>query len=142
MKSVNEMFIGLGLAVFFSLVAMSAYGDTVINYDDGSTYTLKNNEVIYVAPTQRKHYTIQTYSQGDIFFRQQAPWSSRDYVPQEIDSMAQGSHEWCKAYVPWSEGLTFGMIAWQRSCDTNNDGKYGCGDTQFDESSEGGVCAA
>ena len=70
MKSVNEMFIGLGLAVFFSLVAMSAYGDTVINYDDGSTYTLKNNEVIYVAPT--KHYTIQTYIQGDIFFRQQA----------------------------------------------------------------------
>ena len=43
---------------------------------------------------------------------------------------------------PWIEGLTFGMIAWQRSCDTNNDGKYGCGDTQFDESSEGGVCAA
>ena len=142
MKSVNEMFIGLGLAVFFSLVAMSAYGDTVINYDDGSTYTLKNNEVIYVAPTQRKHYTIQTYNQGDVFFRQQAPWANRDYVPEPTDNASVGSHQWCKAYVPWSEGLTFDMIAWQRSCDTNNDGKYGCGDTQFDESSEGGVCAA
>ena len=35
-----------------------------------------------------------------------------------------GSHAWCSAYIPWSEGLTFGMISWQRACDSNNDGVY------------------
>ena len=131
------------LAVFFFFVATFSYSATVINYDDGSTYTLKNNEVIYVAPSQREHYTLQMYSQGgDVFFRQQTPWSSRDYVPEPTDTTSMGSHQWCKAYVPWSEGLTFDMISWQRTCDTNNDGKYGCGDTQFDDSSEGSVCTA
>ena len=28
------------------------------------------------------------------------------------------------AYEPWSEGLTFAMIQWQRACDTNNDDVY------------------
>lgn len=140
MKSVNEMFLGLALTLFFSLVAMSAYGETVINYDDGSTYTLKDNEVIYVAPAQRKHYTLKSYSKGDVIFRPQKPWASRDYQPEPTDNFAVGSHQWCKAYVPWSEGLTFDMITWQRGCDTNNDGKYGCGDNKFDSSDDAGVC--
>lgn len=144
MKAVNEMFIGLALTIFLTMVSLSAYGETVINYDDGSTYTLKDNEVIYVAPAQRKHYTLKTYSKGDVIFRPQEPWASRDYVadPDGTDDMAVGSHEWCKAYVPWHEGLTFDMISWQRACDTNNDGKYGCGDVGFDDSEDGGVCAA
>ena len=76
----------------------------------------------------------------DTFFRVQKPWTKRDYVPVESDDFAAGSHEWCKAYVPWSEGLSFDMVTWQRSCDTNNDGKYGCGDSQFDSSDDAGVC--
>ena len=142
MKTVNEMFIGLGLAIFFSLVAMSAYGDTVINYDDGSTYTLQNYEKIYIY--KGKLFTQQNYTNGDAYFRLQKEHSKRDYVPDEdgTDDLAEGSHPWCKAYVPWHEGLTFAMITWQRHCDTNGDGKYGCGDDKFDSSEDAAVCAA
>ena len=48
MKSLNEMFIGLALTLFLTMVSLSAYGDTVINYDDGSTYTLAEQEKIYI----------------------------------------------------------------------------------------------
>ena len=34
------------------------------------------------------------------------------------------------------------MQLWQRACDTNNDGSYGCGDTKFDASDDAGVCPA
>jgi len=67
---------------------------------------------------------IKIYNNKNIYFTAQAPWSKRDYVEQPQDDFAVGSHEWCKAYIPWSEGLTFGMISWQRACDTNNDGVY------------------
>jgi len=32
------------------------------------------------------------------------------------------------------------MISWQRACDTNNDGEYGCGDARFDASDDADVC--
>ena len=35
-----------------------------------------------------------------------------------------GTPEWCETYIPWSEGLTFNMITWQRQCDVTNDGVY------------------
>ena len=69
----------------------------------------------------------------------------RDYVPIDNGTDPEdtvGSHEWCKAYVPWSEGLTFNMVAWQRFCDTDNDGSYGCGDDTFDASDDASVCPA
>ena len=78
----------------------------------------------------------------DTFFTAQDAWTSRDYVPEPQDPFQPGSHEWCKAYVPWGEGLTFDMILWQRACDTDNDGKYGCGDETFDASEDGGVCSS
>lgn len=140
MKSLNEMFIGLALVVFLTLVSLSAYGDTVINYDDGSTYTLQNYEKIYIY--KGKLFTQQNYNNGNVYFRLQKEHAKRDYVPDEdgTDDHAVGSHEWCKAYIPWHEGLTFDMISWQRACDTNKDGKYGCGDTGYDNSEDGGAC--
>ena len=48
----------------------------------------------------------------------------------------------CKAFVPWSEGLTFTQVTWQRACDTNNDNKYGCGDEGYDASDDGAACPA
>jgi hypothetical protein len=141
MKPLNEMFIGLALTVFLTMVSLSAYGDTVINYDDGSTYTLAEQEKIYI--TRGKLFTQKNYSNGNVHFTLQKEHTKRDYVPDEdgTDDWAVGSHEWCKAYVPWHEGLTFDMISWQRSCDTNRDGKYGCGDKQFDESADGAYCS-
>ena len=140
MKAVNEMFIGLALTVFLAMVSLSAYGDTVINYDDGSTYTLAEQEKIYI--TKGKLFTQKNYSNGNVHFTLQKEHTKRDYVPDPdgTDDLAVGSHEWCKAYIPWHEGLTFDMISWQRACDTNRDGKYGCGDTGYDNSEDGGAC--
>jgi hypothetical protein len=96
----------------------------VINYDDGSTYTLEDGQEIYISPEGRTLFKRQILSNKDTFFRAQKPWSTRDYVPTEADEFAVGSHAWCAAYIPWSEGLTFDMITWQRYCDTNGDGVY------------------
>ena len=131
------------LFLFLMLLITSAYAETVINYDDGSTLTLTEGEKIHV--TKGKLYQQKTYSNGKtIQFKVFPETGRRDYVPDPAgtDTMQIGSHEWCKAYVPWHEGLTFDMISWQRFCDTNNDGKYGCGDTGFDNSNEAGVCSS
>ncbi len=126
--------------LFLLLFSASAFGETVINYDDGSTYTLKDNQEVYISNSNSTLFKRKIMNNKDTFFTAQQPWESRDYVPEPIDDMAKGSHNWCKIYVPWSEGLTFDMVIWQRACDTNDDGKYGCGDSQFDDSEDGGVC--
>ena len=109
-----------------ALVSFSATAATVINYDDGSTLTLKVGEMIHV--TKGKLYQQRTYSNGKtIQFKEFPETSRRDYV--EVDNgtdvdMTVGSHAWCSSYIPWSEGLTFTMVAWQRFCDSNGDGVY------------------
>ena len=109
-----------------ALFSISASASTVINYDDGSTLTLKVGEMIHV--TKDKLYQQRTYSNGKtIQFKEFPETSRRDYV--EVDNgtdvdMTVGSHAWCTSYIPWSEGLTFTMVAWQRSCDSNGDGVY------------------
>ena len=109
-----------------ALVSFGATAQTVINYEDGSTLTLKEGEMIHV--TKGKLFQQRTYSNGrTIQFKVFPETSQRDYVEVDNgtdDDMAVGSHAWCSAYIPWSEGLTFGMISWQRACDSNNDGVY------------------
>lgn len=109
-----------------ALVSFGATAQTVINYDDGSTLTLTEGEMIHV--TKGKLYQQRTYNSGrTIQFKEFPETTRRDYVEVDNgtdDDMAVGSHAWCDSYVPWSEGLTFNMVAWQRYCDTNNDGVY------------------
>ena len=130
----------------FALLGFSAAigAETVINYDDGSTYTLEENQEIYISTPNSALFKRQLMKNKDTFFRVQEPWAKRDYVPDPdgTDDMVVGSHEWCVAYKPWHEGLTFNMISWQRACDTNNDGKYGCGDAKFNASEDGAVCSS
>ena len=140
MKNFNEMFVGLAVVFIMALAAIGVKAETLISYDDGSTYTVGENEEVYVAPKNTKLFTLQTYSKGDVYFRKQAPWANRDYVAQPTDGLSAGSHEWCKAYEPWSEGYTFNMQTFERHCDTNGDDKYGCGDETFDASEDGDVC--
>ena len=113
-----------GLALLGFSAGISA--ETVINYDDGSTYTLKEGQEIYISTQNSTLFKRKLYKSKDTYFTAQEPWAKRDYVPDPdgTDDLAVGSHEWCKAYVPWHEGLTFDMISWQRACDTNNDGVY------------------
>lgn len=108
------------------LISSTAFGQTVIDYDDGSTYTLEENESIFIS--KRAVFSKKTYNTGAVYFTPIEANTKRDYVPSATDGMEPGSNEWCKAYVPWSEGYTFNMQLWQRFCDTNNDGEYGEGD--------------
>jgi len=95
--------------------------------------------------TKGKLYQQRTYNNGRTFqFKEFPETTRRDYVPVDngTDGEAFGTHAWCKAYVPWSEGYTFTMQCWRRGCDTNNDGTYGCGDEKFDASDDANVCPA
>ena len=111
------------LILTLALISLSAMGETVINYEDGSTYTLGANEEIFVSTAPLFKQSVFDSGKKTLYTKQ-VPWPKRDYVPTPSDGLTVGSHEWCAAYVPWSEGLTFGMVAWQRYCDTNNDGVY------------------
>lgn len=123
------------LMLVLALVSFSASAATVINFDDGSTLTLKEGEMIHV--TEDLLYRQRKYNNGrTIQFKVYPETTRRDYV--EVDngtdpSQEVGSHEWCKAYVPWSEGLTFTMVAWQRFCDTNRDNVYDENDEGWEE---------
>jgi hypothetical protein len=111
----------LALSIVFSSFVSA---QTVINYEDGSTYTLVGDEQIYIAAGSSALHKKKDYSNGDVYFTTQSPWSKRDYVSEPEDEFAVGSHGWCKAYIPWSEGYSFNMQTWQRYCDTNGDGQY------------------
>jgi len=132
------------MLALLAAVSTSVAAETVINYEDGSTYTLEDNQEIYISTPSSALFKRRIMKNKDTYFHVQEPWTKRDYVPDPdgTDDMVVGSHEWCKAYVPWHEGLTFDMISWQRACDTNNDGKYGCGDTKFNASEDGAVCSS
>jgi hypothetical protein len=115
------------LFLFSSVV----FSQTVIEYDDGSTYTLEDTENVFVST--RSLFTKKTYSNGAVNFTPVEANTKRDYVASPTDGIEVGSTEWCKAYVPWSEGYSFNMQAWQRFCDTNGDGEYGEGDAGWVE---------
>ena len=70
-----------GLALLGFAAAISA--ETVINYDDGSTYTLTEGEEIYIS--KGTLFTRRILNNKDTFFTAQDPWTSRDYVPEPQD---------------------------------------------------------
>ena len=123
------------------LLSAEAIAETYITYDDGGVYTLAEDESVYVSG--RDLYTKRTPANGDVNFIKQDPFTEVDYQEPPVDPTdppAQGSHEWCLAFEPWTAGLTFEQVAFNQACDTNRDGKYGCGDDQFDASEDGAVC--
>lgn len=103
-------------------VSMLASGATVILYDDGSQYTVKDNEHIYVSNYQ-KLYHQKRYSRGDVLFHLTLPNTKRDVEYVENPNPI-GSHEWCEAHELFANGYTFDDQAWLRSCDINDDGVY------------------
>jgi hypothetical protein len=112
------------LAFLATVGVMLASAETVILFDDGLQYTLSESEKVYVSNYSKLYY-LKQYSKGDIKLTQISPTTKRDHVPVETGAIgAIGSHEWCESYIPWSEGLTFNMVSWQRHCDVNSDGDY------------------
>ena len=107
---VSEMFVGLFVVCVLSVIAVMAQAATVINYDDGSTYTLAEGEHIYVSSADL--WIKRNLNNGKtVQIQKQVPWPKRDYVPgPEPIEGRPGEHEWCKAYEPWAEGLTFCLL--------------------------------
>jgi hypothetical protein len=64
------------------LFASAASADTLITYDDGSTYTVKPNEEVYVS-SGRMYNAIGGYNAGYFKFNIQKPNAKRDYVQPE-----------------------------------------------------------
>ena len=96
----------------------------VILYEDGSTYTLTDGQELYISNKNSTLFKRRLMKNKDTYFYAQDPWTLRDHVAGPTDDLVVGSHEWCLSYEPWSEGFTFNMQWWQRSCDTNGDGVY------------------
>ena len=120
--------------ILASLVLFSSavFGQTVINFDDGSTYTLKEKEEIFISNSNSAFFKRKLMKDKSTYFIVQKPWAKRDHVPQPTDGMTKGSHEWCSTYEPWSEGFTWDMQTWQRHCDSNDDGVYDENDDRWD----------
>ena len=132
MKNFNEMFVGLAVVFIMALAAIGVKAETLISYDDGSTYTVGENEEVYVAPKNTRLFTLQSYAKGDVYFRVQAPWAKRDYVAPVTTTGSTGSFtdvddagfsQAC-ADFDTSVGFTFGYVYWDQICDTNDDGEY------------------
>jgi len=128
------------IAILLSVFAYQVKAETLISYDDGSTYTLEEGELIYISPESHPLYRMQTYTythNGNVIFLKQSPSTKRDYVEPEItestgstgstggftDVDEYGFSQAC-ADFDTSVGFTFGYIYWQKTCDTNNDGEY------------------
>lgn len=103
------------LALFSFLFAISAFGQTVIYYEDGTAYTLKDNEYVYVSQA-RKMYQKKDYTNGNVYFTHKKPNSEVDPQASPTDGMEPGSDEWCDVYVPYQYGYTFDDQIWQRYC--------------------------
>ena len=102
------------LAAFLFLFSSLSFSQTVINYPDGSTYTLDNGE--YIVVSKDNVFSKNTYKNGSVHFKPLTPNDKRDFVPEETDGMEPGSEEWCETYVPFQNGYTFDDQMWQRAC--------------------------
>ena len=132
MKNLNEMFVGLAVVFIMALASIGVKAETLISYDDGSTYTVGENEEVYVAPKNTRVFTLQSYAKGDVFFRVRAPHAGRDYVAPSTPVGSTGSFTDVDEYgfsqacadFDTDQQATFGYISWKQICDTNNDGEY------------------
>ena len=113
MKSDTSLIVG-ALCAFTILASADAHADTFITYDDGSTYTLKEDERVFV--TDRRLFGL-TQTEGVFSFGEQEPNEKRDYTDGDsFKNYPPGSEKWCELYEPWSEGFTFNMQTWIRAC--------------------------
>jgi len=110
-------------ALFCTIFALTAVGQTVIYYEDGSVYTVQPNEKVYVEVAS-KLYTKKSYKNGNEFFAHKKPNEKVDYEEQPYDGIKEGSPEWCEAYAPYlyANGYTFDDQIYVRYCDQDGDG--------------------
>ena len=108
-------------ALFCTIFALTAVGQTVIYYEDGSVYTLKPNENVFVSNVG-KMYRKRAYKNGNVDFVHLMPNEEVDYEAQPYDGVKKGSEEWCEAYAPYlyANGYTFDDQTYERACDDSD----------------------
>jgi len=97
------------------MIASAAAAQDVIYYEDGTAYTLKEGERIFISKTG-KMYKKQSYKNGNVFFTNVTPSDKVDPEESPTDGMEKGSEEWCEAYVPYQIGYTFDDQMYERAC--------------------------
>ena len=102
---------------FVSLFAISASAQTVIYYEDGTTYTLQPNEQVYVE-TAKKMYRKKSYKNGNGYFTHTTPNEKVDCGPEGREGLEPGSDEWCEACARYlyAKGYTFDGQGYLRAC--------------------------
>lgn len=85
------------------LLSTSVSAQTVINYEDGSTYTLKNKESIYIS-NKDNVYTATGSMKNAVRFFNAKEWSKRDYVPEPVTGDEQC---WAWAGVAPPQGFSY-----------------------------------
>jgi len=141
-KNLNEMFVALLVVVVASFASFAVAEEnrvTTIEYENGDVYTVPENENVFVS-TKDNLFIYKPYQKA-VHFVKVWPTDKVDKPVQPPNPNPAGSHSWCKAHVPFATGYSFSDQTWQRYCDTNNDGEYGCGDTQFDDSEDSASCS-
>lgn len=138
--------------IFASLLTVPAMAQTYITYEDGSMYTVPEEEKVYVTAKR-----VFSFTKGESLYRFDELLANAvrdgdddpvvyeppvDEPPVIDETPTEGSHEWCKEHVLWANGFSFDDQLFVRVCDTNNDYRYGCGDERFDASEDGEVCPA
>ena len=112
------------------LVQPAAFAQTYIDYPDGTTYTVKPHEQVFVTPADV--YIKNSYQNGGVYFQRIHPNTQRDstYTPPVGEQYQIGSHEWCLNFdvtAPYS----FETAGFQRYCDINGDGVYDADDSSY-----------
>ena len=104
------------LGLLATLVVFSASSQTVIYYDDGTAYTLKDDEHVYVSKA-RKMYQKKDYKNGNVYFTHKKPNDQVDPEESATDGLEPGSPAWCDAYTPYLLGYTWDDQIYERACD-------------------------
>ena len=118
------------IGFFVVLFSGSLSAQIYIDYPDGTTYTVKDHEKVFVTPADV--YIKNSYQDGGVYFKRIHPSTQRDstYTPPVDEQYQTGSHEWCLDFdttAPYG----FETLNWTRFCDTNSDGVYNADDSSY-----------
>ena len=70
------------------MIANATFAQTIISYEDGSTYTVKDNEEVFVSEN-RLWSVVGGYGRGYFRLNETNPNAKRDYVEDPFDGVEQ-----------------------------------------------------
>ena len=100
------------------LVAMPLGANPIVVYPDGSQYTLKDGERIYIQSGHQEVFARPDFTNGNVYFTKKESLDTLDPSASPTDGLEPGSPEWCEAYAPllYSTGYSFDDQIYLRAC--------------------------